>query len=489
MDEDLEDNKNIETTPELSDEERGDKDTLIKFRSSVPILLTLSDDKMEVRINGDIRGWSEEELLEELERKLKELGVRKRDLIEEAKGRLKEIIKFDEIFRDIILLRGKPPKPPVEGRIEWTQEFFAEGFEIDPETGTMDYRKPKAKRNLREGQLIATIILPVEGEDGYNALGEVIPAPKPKPIRLRAGRNVKANETNTQFFATVDGRFRLENDTIHVDNILELHGSVGLETGHITHLGVLIIHKNIEADSIVHAEGDIEVKGYIEQAEVTTNGKLLVYGGVSGHFEKRIYAKETITAKYLLNAWVEAEEGVYIAKEIAQSKVYSRGPVVVNGRIVGGEVVALGGIKVDQLGSEACIKTTLIAGEDFFLPRYLKPLEDEKRNKEELLEKILKGILPVQNRWQSLPQDARTAFVKLVEQAKMIRESISEIENKINVLLEESKNKAKFEVVVRKDIYPEVTIKIGNSVFYNRDFFKGPLKFGLLGGEIQMFAL
>ncbi|MCX8065979.1 MAG: FapA family protein [Candidatus Hydrogenedentes bacterium] len=469
-------------------EEKG-RDSLIKFKSPFPFLLTLSEDKMEIKVNGDIRGWEEKELLEELEKKLKELGVKKKELLEESKDRLKEIIKYEEIFRDIILLRGKPPKPSVEGRIEWSQDFFAEGFEIDPETGAMDYRRPKAQRNLKEGQLIATIILPVEGEDGYNALGEVIPVQKPKPIRLRAGRNVRTNSSNTQFYSTVDGRFRLEGDTIHVDNVLEIHGSVGLETGHIKHLGMLIIHKNIEADSIVHSEGDIEVKGYIEQAEVSTNGKLLIYGGISGNFEKTIYAKETITAKYLLNAVVESEGGVYIAKEIAQSKVYSRGPVVVNGRIVGGEIVALGEIKADQLGSEACIRTSLIVGEDFFLPRYLKPLEDEKKEKEELLEKILKGLLPVQNRWQSLPQDARNAFVKLVQQAKTLKEVISEIDSKISAYLEESRKRAKFEVVVRKDIYPEVNIKMGGCVYHNKEFFKGPLKLAILNGEIQMFAV
>ncbi len=490
-------NENIDQEPisEISEleteklEEKEGEEHLLKVKSQIPLLLTLSEDKMEIRVNGDVRGWEEEELLTELEMKLKEIGVKKKEIIDEAKERLKEIVRYDEIFRDIILVRGKPPKPPVDGRIEWAKDFFAEGFEIDPETGAMDYRRPKAQRNLKEGELIATIILPVEGEDGYNALGEVIPAPKPKPVRLRAGRNVKTNETNTQFYSTIDGRFRLDGDTVHVDDVLEIHGNVGLETGHINHLGILIVHKNIEAGSIVHAEGDIEVKGYIEQSEVSTNGKLLVYGGISGDFEKVIYAKETITAKYLLNAVIESEEGVYIAKEIAQSKVRSRGPVVVNGRIVGGEVIALGGVKVDQLGSEACIKTTVVVGEDYFLPRYLKPLEDEKREKEELLEKILKGILPVKNRWQSLPQYAKEAFSKLVQQAKLIREAISEIESKINAYVEESQKKIKFEVVVRKDIYPEVFIKMGSAIYHNKEFFKGPLKFGILAGEIQMFAL
>ncbi len=472
---------------EVTDKEK--KQPLVKIKSSVPLLLSLSEDKMEIKVNGDVRGWEENELLEELEKRLKEIGVKKKEIIAEAKERIKEIVKYDEIFRDIILVRGKPFRPPVEGRIEWSQDFFAEGFEIDPETGAMDYRKPKAQRNLKEGQLIATIILPVEGEDGYNALGEVIPAPKPKPVRLRAGRNVKANETNTCFYSTINGRFRLDGDTIHVDNLLEIHGSVGLETGHINHLGMLIVHKNIEADSIVYAEGDIEVKGYVEQAEVYTKGKLLIYGGISGDFEKTIYAKESITAKYLLNAVVESEEGVYIAKEIAQSKVRSRGPVVVNGRIVGGEVIALGGVKTDQLGSEACIKTTLVIGEDFFLPRYLEPLEKEKKEKKELLEKVLKGIVPVQNRWQSLPKDAKEAFMKLVQQAKLIKEAICELDSKINICIEESRKKAKFEVIVRKDIYPEVIIKMGNIIYQNKEFFRGPLKFAILGSEIQMFAL
>jgi uncharacterized protein (DUF342 family) len=96
-----------------------------------------------------------------------------------------------------------------------------------------------------------------------------------------------------------------------------------------------------------------------------------------------------------MNSIIESEEGVYISKEIDQSFVRSRGPVYVGGRIGGGEIIALGDVKAAQLGSDACIKTTLILGEDYFLYKYLKPFEDEKKEKEELLDKIQAGIMPL----------------------------------------------------------------------------------------------
>ncbi|MGC9054877.1 MAG: DUF342 domain-containing protein, partial [Candidatus Hydrogenedens sp.] len=427
--------------------------------------------------------------LEYLEGKLKEEKILEPDIIGNAKNRLLEIIEKGEIFENIILLRGKQPVPPVEGRIDWKQDFFAEGYEIDPETGMMDYRKPKAQLNVKAGQLLAIVILPKEGEDGVDVFGKIIPAPKPKPIRLRAGRNVKVDETNTRFFAVIDGRFRLEDDIIHIDNYLEIQGSVGLETGNISHLGYLVINKNVESDSVVHAEGDIEIKGYVEQADITTKGKLLVQGGITGGFEKKVIAKGTITAKYFLNLLAESEEGVYVGKEIDQSFVRSRGPVIVGGRIVGGEIIALGEVKADQIGSEACIKTTLVLGEDYFLPRYIKPFEDEKKEKEELLKKIVKGIKPLQNRWQSLPQDAKNAYVKLVQQAKTIKESIDELDKKINELTEKSRKKSLPQAIARKHLYPEVFIKIGDKTFQTREYIKGPVKVALVTGEIHLLAV
>ncbi len=475
---------NIEKQTEM---EEGKE--LFKYRPTVPLLVRVSEDKMQMLISGDVRGWKKEELLENLEEKLKEEKILEPDIIEKAKNRLLEIIEKEDIFENVILLRGKPPTPPLEGRIDWKQDFFAPGFEIDPETGTMDYRKPKAKLNVKSGQLLAIIILPQEGEDGVDIYGKIVPAPKPKPIRLRAGRNVRNDEKSTHFYAAIDGRFRLEDEVIHVDNFLEIQGSVGLETGNINHLGYLIINKNVESDSIVLAEGDIEIKGYVEQADVSTKGKLLVFGGITGGFEKKITTKGTITAKYFLNVLAESEEGVYVGKEIDQSLVRSRGPVIVGGRIVGGEIVALGEVRADQLGSEACIKTTIVLGEDYFLPRYLKPFEDEKKEKEEMLEKIVKGINPLKNRWQSLPQDAKNAYVKLVQQAKTIKESIDELDKKINELTQESKKKSLPQAIARKHLYPEVIFKIRDKTFQTREYIKGPVKIALALGEIHLLSV
>ncbi len=469
--------------------EKKEKDETFKYKPTVPILLRVSDDKMQLLISGDIRGWGKEELLKYLEEIIKEEKILEPNIIESAKNRFLEIIEQEKIFTNIILLQGKPPIPPVEGRIEWKQDFFAQGYEIDPETGLMDYRKPKAKLNVKEGQLLAVIISPKEGEDGFDVFGKTIPVSKPKPIRLRAGRNVKTDDTNTHFFALIDGRFRLEDDVVHVDNYLEIQGSVGLETGNIHHLGYLVINKNVESDSIVHAEGDIEIKGYVEQADISTKGKLLVFGGITGGFNKKIIAKGSVTSKYFLNLYVESEEGIYVGKEIDQSQVYSRGPVIVGGRIVGGEIVALGEVKADQLGSEACIKTTLVLGEDYFLPRYIKPFEDEKKEKQELLEKIVKGIKPLQSRWQSLPLDAKNAYIKLVQQAKTIKESIDELEKKINELIHESKKKSLPQAIARKHLYPEVFIKIGDKTFQTREYIKGPVKIALAMGEIHLLAV
>jgi uncharacterized protein (DUF342 family) len=149
-------------------QEQEEKLQFLENRVTVPLSLKVSDDKMELLVSGDVRGWKKEELVDILVEKLKEEKITQPELVESAKKRLLEIIEQEEIFENIILLRGKEPVPPVEGKIEWEQDFFAQGYEIDPETGMMDYRKPKAKKNVEAGQLLATIVLPKEGEDGID---------------------------------------------------------------------------------------------------------------------------------------------------------------------------------------------------------------------------------------------------------------------------------------------------------------------------------
>ena len=111
--------------------------------------------------------------------------------------------------------------------------------------------------------------------------GKLIPPAAPEPAVVRAGAGVRAEPRGdlTCFYAARAGRFRWEDDTIHVDDVYVVQGNVGLATGHVNHPGTVIVHGDVQAGAQLLAGGDVEIKGAIECANVQTGGNLVVEGG------------------------------------------------------------------------------------------------------------------------------------------------------------------------------------------------------------------
>ena len=64
--------------------------------------------------------------------------------------------------------------------------FFSRGFEVDPETGALDYRQRTGRSTVEKGELLATIVLGVAGTNGKDVFGEKIVVGKPKSAKLIA---------------------------------------------------------------------------------------------------------------------------------------------------------------------------------------------------------------------------------------------------------------------------------------------------------------
>ena len=105
-----------------------------------------------------------------------------------------------------ILIEGQPPEYGQDGKIEWLRDFFTEGFEVDPDTGAIDYRRPKSHRAVEAGQALARYIPPIPSRPGKDVFGKVIEVPKPVDPGIRAGQNVEYRTEEDTFYSTATGR-------------------------------------------------------------------------------------------------------------------------------------------------------------------------------------------------------------------------------------------------------------------------------------------
>ena len=449
--------------------------------------LRLSEDRMNLFIDCTITPETKDVVITEVCAELIAMGIRDDEYITSASQRLSELVEQGPEVAHYLLLQGRPPTPPKHGEIIWAQEFFAKGFEIDPITGAADYRRKLAQLSVVEGQLLATVIPPVPGENGRDLLGRNVPAEKARRAIVRAGGNVRRHEEDDTFYATRDGRVRFVGGVLNVDDVFVISGSVDLKTGHIKHPGALIVEHNIESEGQVDTEGDIEVHGYVENAQVKTEGNLSVQGGITG---SRLIIAGSLHAKYLQNCYVEAGGDVFVDREIDQSEIRTCGWVyVLKGRIVGGNVTALGGIETDQIGSDAYIRTTLIAGEDYTLRDRLAEKEREVETRKETLARIVERVEPLRERGRALTPRMRESLGQLQEEAAKIRKAIQVIEDEMEEMRADSKARARCEVVARRLLLPDAFIHCAPLSILVKDTVEGPIKAAIRDGKLVLIKM
>ncbi len=455
--------------------------------------LRISPDRCALLLSGEFAHDLLKELKEHLILEIKKLGCSSEALIAEALGLVERY--FEEtgdgtacptvVVNNLVLLTGTPPTEPEDARLEWAQDFFQQGFEVDPESGTVDYRKRSAHLSVTEGQLLATLYPARPGTAGTDVFGKPIPPRKPRTIRLRASSNVRYDETEGCYYATAAGRIRYANGVVAVDNVFAIADSVGLATGNIKHPGAVIVGQNIEAGSKVEASGDVEVTGYVEDAEIIVGGNLFVKGGITGGGGGFIRVAGDVRAKFVQNADIEAHGDVVVEREIDQSRVRSRGAVsVIRGRIVGGSVTALRGIVADQIGSDASIVTNVATGEDFLLEAKLAALESQREEHLRMKEQIDAKLEPFE-RAPRIPEHVKAAIVKLRGQSEEHKKCAVAIEEEMDGLRAEFHEARKLEMMVRRHVAPDVVFQLAGLTLRSKESFPGPIKVGIRDGDIH----
>lgn len=278
---------------------------------------------------------------------------------------LRHACRPGEHLLDFPLLTGDPPQPPHDGEIQWQDDYFAEGFLVDEESGKVDYWERAEKRAISEGQLFAVLLLPREGKPGRTLQGQEVPVPKPAAVRLRAGKGVRTEEQEDRvlYTAAVSGRLQLKDGTVSIDEVYLIRGDVGLETGNITHTGTLVVQGDVKENARIQCDGDILVKGLVEPADIVCGANLTVGGGIVGDSGHRIQVTGAVQARYLNDVNLRCGGDVVVIGQIDHSQIETSGKVVVTkGRIAGGTVKAYQGIRVGNAGASGARGTILVPG-------------------------------------------------------------------------------------------------------------------------------
>lgn len=425
------------------------------------VALRLTPDGMAILLSCSDPGDHLTELLDRIEKEVEPHKLRaplKRDEVERQVQDARSEEAADLV--DVILAQGLSPRESEDGKVNWTEDFFATGFELDAETDKVDYWSKLENLNVTTNQLLATVAPPKPGTDGTNLLGASVPAREPEEARLNLGENVyekKKADGSVSVHSGIDGRLRYVDGVVSVDDVYSISGSVSIATGNVDHVGTVFVGGDICAGAVVKATGHIVVQGVIEPSNITAGGNLTVRGGIVGDENSEISVSGELEAKYIHGATVTAGENVTVVNEILRSFIKTRGKLLIRkGRIVGGSVMAGQGIEVAKAGSDGAERAQLIVGVDFEL--------------EGSFQEIRKRISSLKEKLAKLSRDRHRAEYDSVEQ------SIASAEKELGGAKSVSKDLTGSEIVILKNVDPQTLLQVGTALKELTEQDKAPLR-------------
>ena len=445
--------------------------------------IVVSPDKMTASLAGPLPLEAPEDVAAKVMEAVSARGIARAVSVEALAQMLRDEAQRGHANVDLVLARGTPPVPPTEGRLEWGGNFFGRVYRVDEATGTTDYRQFESNPSVTESQLLLTVIPPAEGQDGCDVFGKRVAASKPRRVKVRAGKNVRVDETGYVYTATQNGRVRCADDALSVDEVYVVAGNVGLETGHIDHPGALEVKGNIEAGSRVKCLGHIRVFGYVESADIDAGGDLEVSSGITGVGEKRVHASGSIKSKFIIDAEVESGCDIWVEREIVHSQVFAKHCLhALEGRLVGGRIHATEGMEVKDAGSAALVPTVLSVGETEEEEAQRQEKEGHLNRLRQDSDRICQVLQPVVSRVGQLPEEKRQMVRKLLETEQMLRQQIASLEEELAALAARPRPK----IIVRGVVHPETVFRIGQVFLRLRETVSGPLVARRIGDRIQV---
>ncbi len=443
-------------------------------------VVQVTEDKLRayaVSVEPGVKGMvSAGELVSELGRR----GVRV-GLMDDALDRLAAGGGDLPVGTRLLVAEGQAAEDGQDGCLEFLVDVSGRRHYAEGADGSLDFRETNLIKSVKGGERLARVVEPTEGSPGRSVFGEVLGPKAGKPVKYKAGGNVELAGDGEHLVSTVSGQPRFDGEKLWVDPVLVVSGDVDYEVGNIHFTGTVEVRGSVLDGFTVEAEGDIEIAGMAGACELRSGGDITVRSGVNGHGRARLEAGGSVRAKYLNEVEVCAGGDVEVASEVVNSEVSSLGRVLVRvGTVMGGRVVARGGVEVGTLGSELGVPTKVIFGQDYEVLGRLEEVSKRLRDIETELPGLIKRLESFSDRRKFLalgPKERERVQGEFARFKEMKVEREALIRQRVELAHRAQAAADGVRVLVNVEMHPDVVVSGPRGNFESLERRSGPLEF------------
>jgi len=457
------------------------KNNVLSIRKILEI--KVSEDKMSATLTyiGATK-LTYTKIMDEINAKGIKFGVAE-DTIDSIIASFEEEVKNIE---DTVIVRGIKPQKGSDGEVKYS---FIIDTDDNPhfkekKDGSIDIRETNTVQTVNEGDEIATITPHIPSQNGKDIFGKIYQVPKVKEVALKSDKGVRSTADGLHFFAEISGRPILEADRlglkISVNEVFKVDGDLDLKTGNIDFNGVVEIDGDVEDGFSVKATKSIFIGGSVGACNIEAGTDLTIHGGCNGKEQANLYAGGNIEVRYLNETKVKSRGNILVKNEIVNSGINALGRVTVqSGSIRGGKIFAKMGIESYDIGSEMGVKTILVPGADYELTAECKKIDTRIIEINKDLDDINKRIAPLLKNKEllpKLPEEQRKKLKETIDYLSTIKDEKNSLNETKSSLINQSRENAIQEAVAHNIVYHSVILKIYDSRREVASMLEGPLR-------------
>ncbi len=393
----------------------------------------------------------------------------------------------------VTIAEGNPPTNGGNGTIEY---LFSTETSLKPKvnaSGVADYKNISIIQSVNEGDELARLLPPTEGEPGTDIHGTELPCKAGNPAILPVGANTKPSPADENVLvAQTDGNVRLKGQLVEIYEGFTIKGDVDYSTGNIDYDKSVSIGGDVKAGFTINCGGDLEVGGTIEDAVLHVGGSVLCKYGFIGQGKGIIHSKGDVNVGFMKNQTIKCRSNVNIAREALNCTIFARRTITVSGKslsIAGGTYVARDSITCNVAGNSSGIHTTLEVGLDYTLMEEMEKTETQVneilKNRKKLLvtfkhyEQMLNVRKKLPPKEEFLYAKLKNTIVKHSSQLKTLEERKTKIETKM-------RDTAAAFIKIEHAAMPGTLFKFGERHFLVHDEIIGPKTIRSINYEIRV---
>ena len=366
-------------------------------------------------------------------------------------------------------------RKPVKGKDGYYEFFFVES-EKKPEIkedGSVDYFAPTEYKKINRGDVVAEYHPANPGEKGLTVTGLPLEGLQGKDLEPLDSMDLIQSRDKLKYLSKKEGFMSIKDGKIQIMDFLQFAGDVTHLDGDISFDGNIQVNGNVLSDANISCSGDLFIKGFVENANLTAEGNIIISGGVNADGECSIISGGAITSAFFENAKVESGGNIETGYSL-NSEITCRGILKTKGKkslLCGGRIIAERGIETGTIGSKGKAKTYVEVGavddkdtdEYYALYRQKEKLDSDENKTHLVMETLIQKMGALKGR-----QDPN--YIKLQAVMAQIKSQKEDVARQLKELDYRRTKRNDLCIEVFRNLYENTTVCVnGNTLLVRED--------------------